>query len=41
MDLLVRASLKRQYHAGLGMLRDAIEACPDDLWYDATATNAF
>jgi hypothetical protein len=38
---LIRASLKRQYRAGLGMLREAVEACPDDLWYDRTPTNAF
>jgi len=41
LESLIRASLKRQYHAGLGMLREAIEACPDDLWYEETPTNAF
>ncbi|MEA2554079.1 MAG: hypothetical protein QOJ65_2255 [Fimbriimonadaceae bacterium] len=30
MDL--RAALKEQYHAGLAMLADCVEKCPDDLW---------
>lgn len=33
--------LKRQYHASLAMLREAIDACPDDLWLDAGPKNAF
>jgi hypothetical protein len=33
--------LKSQYHAGLAMLREAIEQCPDDLWKDARPRNAF
>ncbi len=33
--------LKSQYHAGLAMLREAIERCPDDLWLDARPRNAF
>lgn len=37
----VRAVFKSQYHAGLAMLRQAIELCPDELWYDATPRNAF
>lgn len=37
----LRASLKSQYHAGLEMLRRAIEACPDDLWTDARHHNPF
>lgn len=28
----VKAALKSQYLAGLAMLRQAIERCPDDLW---------
>lgn len=28
----IRSALKGQYHAGLAMLREAIELCPDDLW---------
>lgn len=31
MDLL-RQALKEQYHAGLAMLAECIERCPDDLW---------
>jgi hypothetical protein len=34
-------SLKNQYHANLAMLREAIERCPDELWFDARPTNAF
>ncbi len=33
--------LKSQYHAGLAMLREAIELCPDDLWLDPTPRNAY
>ncbi len=32
-----RTALKRQYHASLAMLRQAIEECPDALWDDDTA----
>ncbi|HLO97338.1 MAG TPA: hypothetical protein VK171_01980 [Fimbriimonas sp.] len=28
----IRSAIKRQHHAGLAMLRQAIEVCPDDLW---------
>jgi len=28
----LRSALKSQYHAGLAMLRDAIERCPESLW---------
>lgn len=37
----VRAALKSQYHAGLAMLRDAVERCADALWLDRGPTNAF
>ena len=38
----LRGSLKRQYHAALKMLRQAIDACPDELWTGAdTHPNAF
>jgi hypothetical protein len=30
MDL--KSALKEQYHAGLGMLAECVEKCPDDLW---------
>ena len=38
---LIRAAFKSQYHAGLAMLRQAIQMCPDELWYDAAPRNAF
>ena len=38
---VLAAILKSQYHASLAMLRDAIERCPEDLWYSAVPTNAF
>ena len=31
----LRAALKSQYHAGLAMLKQAIENCPDELWSGA------
>lgn len=37
----LRAALKSQYHAGLAMLRDAIERCPDDVWSSREHVNAF
>lgn len=38
---LLASSLKSQYHASLDMLRQAIEACPGDLWVDKAYTNPF
>ncbi len=32
----LRAALKEQYHAGLAMLRECIEVCPEDLWTAGT-----
>jgi len=37
----MKSALKSQYHAGLAMLRQAVEECPDALWEDETPTNAF
>jgi hypothetical protein len=37
----VRMMLRSQYHASLAMLREPIERCPEDLWYDDRPTNAF
>ena len=37
----LRAVLKSQYHAGLAMLREGIERCPDDLWLAERQRNAF
>lgn len=31
----IRAALKEQFHAGLAMLADCAEKCPDDLWSEA------
>jgi hypothetical protein len=28
----IRTALKEQYHAGLAMLRQCVEVCPDDMW---------
>ena len=36
-----KAVLKSQYHAGLAMLRDAIERCPDEVWFSRNHKNAF
>ena len=37
----LRGALKRQYRAGLAMLGDAVERCPDETWGDPAPTNAF
>jgi hypothetical protein len=36
---IVRAGLTSQYHAGLEMLRQAVERCPDDIWGDRRWVN--
>ena len=33
----IREALKEQFHAGLAMLAECIEKCPDDLWTAAAA----
>jgi hypothetical protein len=40
-DAGIRAVLRSQYHASLAMLRECIEECPDELWYDEDPENAF
>lgn len=40
-DEALREILKSQYHAGLAMLREAIERCPDDIWASDEHKNAF
>lgn len=30
----LRAAMKAQYHAGLAMLAECVEKCPDDLWLE-------
>jgi hypothetical protein len=37
----VRRALKRQYRAALGMLKNAIEACPESLWTEGDHPVAF
>lgn len=37
----LRGVLKRQYHASLAMLRDAVERCPEDLWERRGHLNAY
>lgn len=37
----VSGTLKRQYHAGLQMLRQAVEPCPDGLWLSDEHPNQF
>jgi len=39
--MTIQAVLKSQYHASLAMLRDAIDACPTDLWTDGSYVNQF
>ncbi len=34
-------ALKSQYHASLAMLREAIDACPAELWTDGSYVNQF
>ena len=36
----IRTVLKSQYHAALAMLRQAIDKCPEDLWYSKDQINA-
>jgi hypothetical protein len=38
---LLRSVLKSQYHASLAMLRQAVEKCPEHLWYSQEQVNAF
>ncbi len=40
-DAALRAILKSQYHASLAMIREAIERCPEELWYSEEPTNSF
>ena len=40
-DSTVKQQLVRQYLAAMAMLRNAIEACPSDLWFDEKYTNPF
>src|SRR5690348_15528977 len=39
MDL--RQALKEQYHAGLAMLAQCVERCPDEVWTSGTHPRTF
>jgi hypothetical protein len=39
LDRELRTSLKSQYHAALAMLKESIEKCPEETWYDETPKN--
>jgi hypothetical protein len=41
MTDLLETVLKNQYHASLAMLRQAIEKCPDAVWYSKSQVNTF
>ncbi len=40
-DEALRTILKSQYHASLAMLGEAIEQCPEELWFSRNHLNAF
>lgn len=40
-DGALRQALKEQYHAGLAMLDECVEKCPDDLWLAGHHPRAF
>jgi hypothetical protein len=37
----LRPIIKRQIHAALAMLKQAVERCPEDLWIDTSRPNTF
>jgi hypothetical protein len=37
----LRSALRSQYHAGLAMLREAVEKCPQEIWASTEHRNAF
>ena len=37
----IKKSIASQYYASLEMLKQAVEACPEELWYDTGYTNPF
>jgi DinB superfamily len=39
--MTIQSVLKSQYHASVAMLRDAIDACPAELWTDDSYVNQF
>ena len=41
LESTLKPVLKSQYHAGLTMLRDAVDRCPEELWSAAGHVSAF
>jgi hypothetical protein len=41
LEHTLKPILKSQYHAGLTMLRDAVDRCPEELWSAAGHVSAF
>lgn len=39
--MILRQALKEQYHAGLAMLAECVEQCPDDLWTSGVHPRSF
>lgn len=39
--VILRQALQEQYHAGLAMLTECVEKCPDDLWTAGTHPRTF
>lgn len=37
----IKLAIKRQYHASLAMLKEAVEICPDDLWLSGDEGRGF
>ncbi len=37
----LRTALKSQYHATLAMMRETLERCPDDVWFDEEPESSF
>jgi len=40
-EFTANQAIKSQYHAGLSMLQQSIENCPESLWFDPTAKNKY
>jgi hypothetical protein len=40
-DQVFKDSLKSQYHAALSMLREAVELCSEEMWFNDKHVNAF
>ena len=40
-EMDIKRDLKEQYHAGLAMLAECVELCPDDVWISGTHPRTF